>query len=309
MLCPKCGFISFDHFSACVKCQNDLSQIGLDLQGTATDAVCQHFLGLAHREDSTLQSDYSDDAMAATTIDAPLDHTEVDRADDLGEEASLAFPEDESQGLEFDLEEIPQLDLSGFEPVAEDEGPETPVPANTTAENEEPPPQPSAAQVSPPDDTPGISDKALEIDTLNLSMDSEQSQLEGLEDSEETPELDLQPSSNESTEELTLDLDEIDLSDLVHQENKPTNADADEESGEGLAFEDTMDLSLFSGDENDTPKSHDFSLSDTGIEPIDLTLMDEALVELSVDPSRKETSFQKEAPSEDFALSMEDPSN
>lgn len=316
MLCPKCGFISFDHFTVCVKCQNDLSQIGKDLQGTATDAVCRHFLGLAHRADSTLQNDYSDEAMAATALTSPVtddaeteppEYAKADNEEAFGEESSLTFQDEESPGLEFDLDEIPQLDLSGFEPVAEEEGAETPAPAQTDVAGEEATLQADIAQTSAPDDTPDISDRSLEIDTLNLSMDAEQSQPEGLEASEEDSELDLQPPSSESSEQLTLDLDEIDLSDLVHQEKE--SSATDQESEEGLTFEDTMDLSLLPGDNDDAAKSSDFPPSDTGIEPIDLTLMDDALVELSVDPSRKETSFQKEAPADEFELSMEDPAN
>jgi hypothetical protein len=66
-----------------------------------------------------------------------------------------------------------------------------------------------------------------------------------------------------------------------------------------------MDLSLFVGDSHDTHGEPDFFPSHNDLEPIDLTLMDDALVELSVDPGRKESTFPKNGPSEEPELSME----
>ena len=296
MLCPKCGFISFDHFSVCVKCQNDLSQIKADLHGTSTDAACCHFLGMALKEGAASQGKPPERELASETIVVPLvqeaennaaRQSEAGSDDDFSQkEASLVFSDDESPSLEMD-DEIPQLDLSSFEPIA--------------IETESLPPR--LPENLSPVDTPEISSETLKLDTFSLELDSVQLSLEesgGMED--DSLPLSQQPQiEGASSEKLTIDLDEIDLSDLVHDQGSRSsahdNSGALSDGDNGLDFGDTMDLSLFVGDSHDTHIDPEFSPSNNDLEPIDLTLMDEALVELFVDPSRKESSIRKNEPS------------
>lgn len=333
MLCPKCGFISFDHLSACVKCHNDLSQIGAELHGTATDAACRDFLGVVLMNASAPQENPSELEEVSIAIDLPLAQEEKDdnagealtgAGPDFGaEEAAAAVPDEESPALEFDLEEMPPLDLSDFEPAP---GAEKSMAAEVTAEvpettsfdldvegdderGEELLPPPSMTMESPADDKPEISGDSLTIDTSSLTLDSVDSPLDGGPEEEVVLESSPPTTEDESSGQLTIDLNEIDLSDLVHDQidtspSRDQAAPAGEENG--LDFEDTMDLSLFVGDLHDGSAPPATFSNDTGVEPIDLTLMDEALVELSVDPGRKEPSFEKEAPAGELELSMED---
>jgi len=344
MLCPKCGFISFDHFSACVKCHNDLSLIGADLHGTATDSACRHFLGLALKEDSTFQENQPAMDETSLAFAGPLSSGDwkepfaqgervknagqavVSRGDTLGEEddVAAAFPADESPALEFDLDEIPHLDMSGFESAVADNKATTDEGAPDV---EELPPidlgkdevrdrggdslrSPFLPEGSPADDKPEIGGESLEIDTLSLTLDPGQSSLDEALGEEVDQFSSPQPTEGESSEQLTIDLNEIDLSDLVRDQGGTASAGDDagaSPEGRGLDFEDTMDLSLFVGDSHDAPVGSAPFPSDAGPEPIDLTLMDEALIELAVDPGRKEPSFLKEeAPTGELELSMED---
>jgi len=361
MLCPKCGFISFDHFSVCVKCHNDLSQIGSDLHGTATDSACRHFLRLVLREESALPESQTGIGEATSTIVFPpsssdwkepfeqdesvenAGQTEISPRGDFGEEdVAAAFPSNESPDLEFDLDEMPHLDISSFGTVGADEKTlvDEGIPDGTEAapldlgtdevvdQGGDSLQAPIVIEDSPPDEKPEIGSESLEIDMSSLTLDSVQSSLnegsvqspldEGaqspLEDGGSLGEEIIQLSSQSSTEgessrQLTIDLNEIDLSDLAHDQSGTSAArdDAGASSEEkGLDFEDTMDLSLFVGDGHDTAGDSTPFPSDTGLEPIDLTLMDEALIELAVDPGRKEPSFPKETPSGDVELSMEE---
>ena len=331
MLCPKCGFISFDHLSACLKCHNDLSLIGSDLHGTATDAISRNFLGVVLMHASASQENPSEVEDMPIAIDLSFEQeekvettqqTEEKEEDPLGdEEITVAAPEQESPSLDFNFEERPSLDISSFEPadgaensLAAEVAPEVVETASfdLEAENVEDRGdallQPSLTMESLSDDNPEISADSVNIDTLCLTLDSVQSSDEG---SEEEAIQDSSPLATEveSSGQLTIDLNEIDLSDLVHDKSDATSSSGDvapsaEENG--LDFEDTMDLSLFVGEDPDGTVTPATFFNDTGVEPIDLTLMDEALVELAVDPGRKEPSFEKEAPSEDLELSMED---
>lgn len=324
MLCPKCGFISFDHLSLCVKCHNDLSQVGSDLHGTATDAACRQFLGLVLKTSSSSQENQNEIEETTVTFATPLEQEaivqknaqrDVTSTNDLdGKELATTLSADDSPALEFDLDEIPHLDISGFEQAAAEKGSKVPVEeaipgtgeasfdlrASETDDQNTFAFETPSAEESQADDQPKNHAESLEINSFSLSLDSD----------EEAAQPSGPPSAeDELSEPLSIDLDEIDLSDLVHDQSRtaPIGDEAQASSEEsGPDYEDTMDLSLFGNEDSDVAVDSIFSTGDSGLEPIDLTLMDEALVELAVDPGRKESPFQKESPSGDLELSMED---
>jgi hypothetical protein len=47
MRCPKCGFISFDHLTACAKCGKDIAEVASELQGTSIKVEAPMFLSSA----------------------------------------------------------------------------------------------------------------------------------------------------------------------------------------------------------------------------------------------------------------------
>jgi hypothetical protein len=129
----------------------------------------------------------------------------------------------------------------------------------------------------PPASMPEAAGQSLEIDASSLTLDT----------SEEPP-----PAGEEQEAPLTIDFNEIDLSDLVHAPGKTTAAQA--EGGALLQdgdtdLEDTMDLSLFVGESSEPAADAELpSYKADTLDPIDLTLVDEALVELTMDQGHKE---------------------
>ena len=299
MLCPKCGFISFDHLSVCGKCHHDLSGVGTALHGTAASTTCQLFLGSVLKEAEPAAK--SEPEIAATASFTTEEYAKA------GPEPATYFPDmeeategtaaDQSSGLEFDLDEISlsdSSDLTSVTAVEKSAEKETPPPSAETItllarEDIKEGGQPMA---SPPPEIAAA--QTLEIDVSSLTLDT----------FEETPTGEKEPESS-----LTIDFNEIDLSDLVHTPGKKTSDQA--ESGArpqdgGPDLEDTMDLSLFGGESNEPPS--DELLYDKGdtLDPIDLTLVDEALVELTMDPGHKEEPPQVKKQPEEPELHMEE---
>ena len=143
----------------------------------------------------------------------------------------------------------------------------------------------------------------MEIDTLCLDLQDAMPQEADGPPPESTP----ASGAVEPSAHLAATLHEIDLSDLVHDVGESGAKDGAEASAGGLDFEDTMDLSLFIGETESPPAS--FPSPERGVEPIDLTLVDDALVDLAVDPSRKEQPTpQGESSAGLDELRMDDPS-
>ncbi len=284
MLCPKCQFISFDHLSACGKCHHDLSGIGTVLHGAAASISSRLFLGGVLKTFPATEPESV--VIPAVTPAEPMGFAPEPEPLPLEQHIELEVSEisaaEQSPGLEFTLDETPPLDT-------------TDINAITTEDKELPPPEAEAITlleieseeesgqpVPPPEATAETADQTLEIDALNLTLDTPV---------EEPVHAETQ-TEEEQVKPLTVDLNEIDLSDLMHAQDKTPSDEAasgTEPADSGLDIEDTMDLSLFSGEGNELP-TVDELLSDAsnGLEPIDLTLMDEALVELTMDPDRKE---------------------
>ena len=117
MLCPKCGYISFDSLSACKKCSQDLSAVQDEIQGTVVDVAPSFFLGAVLDD-----GDKPAPAAEADGFDAVPDEELTEAAESAGLEAESEVEEDavaeeaeETLELDVDLGEAEDLDLASIE--------------------------------------------------------------------------------------------------------------------------------------------------------------------------------------------------
>jgi len=137
MRCPKCGYISFDHLESCKKCNKNISEASVDLDGTVFAVAAPVFLDLEYKESAGLPDEEED----ITTLEESLGDGE--------EVVDLSFEEDEVDGEivmdlgddeDFDdvgmVEEVdaPTLELDALEEVA----PEDEITLDFGAEEEAP---------------------------------------------------------------------------------------------------------------------------------------------------------------------------
>jgi len=115
MRCPKCGFISFDHLSACAKCGKDVAEVASELQGTSIKVATPMFLSgalaaYADREESF--EEHAMEAEADTAIDFSMEE------EGFGEEGiEMAAAEED---VDFSFEEEEAADISLAEAEAEE---------------------------------------------------------------------------------------------------------------------------------------------------------------------------------------------
>ena len=117
MRCPKCGFISFDHLTACAKCGRDITQVAAELQGTSIKVEAPMFLSGALAAFSEGGASFEEHAMEAD-IDQGIDF-DMDMGAAEAETISMAEPEeqidfsfeDESAGAA--VEEAPETAAAG----------------------------------------------------------------------------------------------------------------------------------------------------------------------------------------------------
>ena len=125
MRCPKCGYISFDRQRACGKCNNDLTAVAEQLQGTVGKAAAPFFLGAVLGEKTPsydepgpdLQEGEEEEAFALDELetDAPTaDAEELDFAGAPLDDDDLADQPLPSLGLE-------DIDVSDLVPPQEEE--------------------------------------------------------------------------------------------------------------------------------------------------------------------------------------------
>lgn len=345
MLCPKCGFISFDHLADCVKCHHDLSGIGAELHGTASLVEGRLFLGALLKQSAVAEGgeisqgaerdeegvavvDEDLDSEVSTGLDDAADGTLIIEAEDLG---PLAEDElvvaDEAPVLEFDfLDAASQLEAASEggqdegesvaespvaeEPVQEIESEELrvmmetkPTMPATEEEIEDEQEMGGPAAMAAEIDAEEVSlPPVLEIDDQTLDLDVDE---EGAESALDSPEDDSQP------EGMTIDLKSIDLSDLVHKGKGAAAGQADDGDADddGLTLDDTMDLSLLPEEgESSVPAEEEpaLAMAAAELDADGLTLMDEALEELAVDPGRKQEVAPATGDMATLELSMEE---
>lgn len=231
MRCPKCGFISFDHVEACLKCSKDISKTSSGLEGTTYNVAPPSFLKIQKSADRSqgfseeIQFDHLQEEQQA--VDPDLDVLVDEQEDGDDNDADIAFG-DEFEGFgslaeeeeieiteEDDGEEL-GLDLGQFEDAFEEEEPES---------NEE------SLAMDMPDELADISDLSPPAGEIG-------------EDAPASP-----AEEGDDLDEFNLDLD---LDDLDNDDFSLTTSD-DKEQG---ADENMDDLSL-----------DDLGLSDSEEEP------------------------------------------
>jgi len=293
----------------------------MDLHGTAVDVECRLFLGSALKEGSVSPDEQAEAAEVAVAVDFPFEEEEEGasaaeemetRVQDDAEQAEAVeevSAAEEPPALEFELDEIVLVDSPSVAPAMADE-----KAAEESAQSEEA----EVTLLDFGDDEAGGEETAAfpegepEIDSQVLGVDTSSLTLDSFEEEAAPPASSEDAVAEESSGQLTIDLETIDLSDLVHGQNgiaQDREESATSSGDGGLDFEDTMDLSLFVGETHETsPVDSDQSSMEKGPEPIDLSLVDEALVDLAVDPGRQEQSPSEESHTDILELSMEDSS-
>ncbi|MBU0945376.1 MAG: hypothetical protein KKE53_13085 [Proteobacteria bacterium] len=129
MRCPKCGYISFDHVTTCLKCNKDISG-GVAVEGTTYHAAAPSFLRVPKKQDieeAELQAEEFGDE------DFEFADPDLDILSDEGDEISFAESdvdmvdiaieevedEEEVEGIDFQLEADEDfdedLDAGGFD--------------------------------------------------------------------------------------------------------------------------------------------------------------------------------------------------
>jgi hypothetical protein len=138
MRCPKCGFISFDHVEACLRCNKDITKATSQLEGTTYNVTPPSFLKFQKSENrpkrkrSEISFDESDDHY--DVIDPDLNVLVEDEDEDAGE-AGISFGDDFEGFGNFGEEESSKpdhgdddsddvgIDLGQFEDAFEEEEP------------------------------------------------------------------------------------------------------------------------------------------------------------------------------------------
>lgn len=281
MLCPKCDYISFDNLTSCSKCHHDLSEIIKDLHGTTAQVEGNFFLGsVSSAEKRQAVHDYVEveERVEAEAAEAQEDEVYQDEENVLGD-------------LTLDLEDmLPPVDLSEIESEAE-QAQEEEVGPEISLEESEP-----VAQEEPPAETPpeielsalDLEEETLAGDEITSSADTDEPITLESDDQDLSLTLDMElPEETENREEeinedqIPIDLEQIDLSDLVHSPDHPQEPDQDIEEKTSANEQGDMDLTLEmeAGDDNKVEEEQHLELEDvendqenSPLEHLDLTL-------------------------------------
>jgi hypothetical protein len=226
MRCPKCGYISFDHVETCLKCKKDISGC-TEVEGTTYHAEAPSFLRVPGTNDPepveesapvlSINEDFAEDDYDFSDSDLDILVDENENEDegtitfgdpDSDSDDFLLEPDDESEeadSFEFDLDD--GLDF------LEDEETASPV-------------------LNVPDELADISDLAPPVededpvasvpDGMSLSLDDEMSLDEDLDLDGLDLDLGLSGDDHVLDTDLSLSLDDIDLSpgDIVEESSE-----------------------------------------------------------------------------------------
>ncbi|MEW6427215.1 MAG: hypothetical protein AB1568_04175 [Thermodesulfobacteriota bacterium] len=283
MRCSKCGYISFDHLRQCRKCSTDLSELSLLLAGTALHLDPVNFLAAMYEEDEAPQYEievsieegepavvFGDEEEAAISV------AETGPTLDEEEAPAIALAESELPTIALDEEETqPELTLAEDQvlPQAAAEladlqlepepalslGPEEPQPALAALTLEEEEEIPPAALSLEAEEVAGA-----ELPELSLLEEEDEVALSPAPadaGEEELPVLSLEdeplpvgaPAPLRQTDDITLGLEEINLSDLVSGEEAGALSLEDEDAVDDSSLEEELfDLSDILSDADDT---------------------------------------------------------
>lgn len=136
MRCPKCGFISFDHVDACLKCSKDISKVTSKLEGTTYNVAAPSFLkfqastGVAETDKQEISFDHTRDEFDVVDPDLDVLVDDISGGGQESDEGGISFGDDldgfdtlgEDDGLDLDSEADDEgLDLGQFEDAFEDQ--------------------------------------------------------------------------------------------------------------------------------------------------------------------------------------------
>ena len=216
MRCPKCGYISFDHMESCLKCKKDISG-STEVEGTTYHAAAPSFLRVPKKNDGEPETDVVEEEG-----DISFDGTDAFNEDDYefsdpdldvivggSEEGTITFggsgsedfmleaddESDEEGSFELDLDDG-DLDFSDEETV---ETPALSLPDELD----------DISDLAPPED---LDPEAISTVGINLSIDDEVNLDEDLDLDGLDLDLGLSDTKDLSDADLSLSLDDIELS-------------------------------------------------------------------------------------------------
>ena len=296
MLCPKCGYISFDNLTSCSKCHHELSEIKNKLQGTTVQVEKNFFLGSVNSvKNEQPVNDYVETEGAGTE----------NQADEIYQK--------EDNDLALDLEATPPIDLSETAPEPEPDQEEKKGPAPTFEDGE------PITLKEPLEETAATPEAELSLSGINLQPEEEipaENEIEMAVDADAlTLEIDdqpvdlildmKQPVEAEKEKEETkadqppIDLKQIDLSDLIHSLDHAPESKQNIEKKDAAKKQGETDLTLEMevGDKTDEQKLEELGDEENDQENslLDLTLeLDETKdVDLSLEDILEDTDTDK----------------
>jgi hypothetical protein len=231
MRCPKCGYISFDHMESCLKCKKDISG-STEVEGTTYHAAAPSFLRVPEKS----EPEYAEESSSSPNMNSGFAEDDYDFSDpDLDilvdeddEEGTISFggsdqdeddflleSDEESDGeerIEFDLDE--DLDFGDAEKT---ESSSLSVPDELSDISDLAPPAEAGSPV------------ASNSDGMSLSLDDEMSLDEDLDLDGLDLDLGLRGNKKVADADLSLSLDDIDLSpgDIVEESSELDELDLD----------------------------------------------------------------------------------
>lgn len=316
MLCPKCSHISFDSLDSCPSCSQDLAETKKALNGTAIKVEEQYFLGSIYGHEETAQQSVEPDIEYDNQPEMPSTPESLD-----DESRSLDETTGDQGDISFELEEMPPLDQSSLDlapdqnndewntdeeaSILMDNGPEedgislTPEATEPIAEVKEPaaPTIPTQEEdISPlPESTKGEEEDQLTLDIDSLSLE--------INDSSLAADTTL-GGETEEPDSLSLDLEQIDLSDLVHAPEPVTateNNSAPPQSVESLNIEDVnIDSQELTLESQEQPVEEALELE------FDLEVEGQGTENASLKPINLSLDIETDVPSEGLDLSLDD---
>lgn len=261
MRCPKCGFISFDQISECLKCGKDISSASSSVMGSVRNVVAPTFLKL----DNETRSEAPPKDLFGSGVDDYVDEdlevlVEAEETEDEAElDMELAEDDEGDSELETEAEDDEiEIDMSQFEvdseeealPSEDDQADEDDLPELSLDEEEEV----SAPAFEVPEELSDISDLAppaaaqpaeveVELEEIPPGPTDEPDDDLLLGDLDLDLDLDgeaVKPTTDTSREEETiLSLDDLDFSDALgtSEKSKKTDKKGDLDMDEDLDFD------------------------------------------------------------------------
>jgi hypothetical protein len=236
MRCPKCGYISFDHLTACLNCSKDISAVSSSALGTTYNVAAPSFLSFSVRsgvpeEDVVLQVASDELAGELDVVDPDLDilineeeegeiefHTDdLDTLTDEFQDSERGFAaESEDRDQAVDLSEFADASLKGGLGDAGEREFSMNIPDDLADISDlAPPPVPPKIAKSAASNNRSI-DEGMNFDMLDMDL-----KLDGLDN-----EFSLTSADKGGREESisSLSLDDINLSATLEKEKPPPAA-------------------------------------------------------------------------------------